>query len=235
MIHTRRTAAGEDGAVQAQPLRHRVGQGGGGLWPHACSEDATRTSQAWCEFRTDSSAFFASMRSATTEDLLVSGSSGSRACWCGSTGRSTPRRSRRRTSTARSWSCSLSAFGRYTEADVYDGSARVYGLEPAALRGIQPPRHERVPGVRLQRGPTRHGRCKTFSFPIDRDGSRTVQQRSGSAGDQDGLDLITALALHPETVRRLARKFWQFLHQRSSPAGSRLHSAHGRRLPAERR
>ena len=27
---------------------------------------------------------------------------------------------------------------------------------------------------------------------------------------QDGLDLITALAIHPETARRLARKFWNF-------------------------
>jgi len=27
---------------------------------------------------------------------------------------------------------------------------------------------------------------------------------------QDGIDLITALAVHPETARRLARKFWNF-------------------------
>ena len=27
---------------------------------------------------------------------------------------------------------------------------------------------------------------------------------------QDGVDLITALAVHPETARRLARKFWNF-------------------------
>ena len=27
---------------------------------------------------------------------------------------------------------------------------------------------------------------------------------------QDGIDLITALAMHPETARRLARKFWNF-------------------------
>jgi len=27
---------------------------------------------------------------------------------------------------------------------------------------------------------------------------------------QDGIDLITALAIHPETARRLARKFWNF-------------------------
>jgi uncharacterized protein (DUF1800 family) len=52
--------------------------------------------------------------------------------------------------------------------------------------------------------------AKTFSFPIYSDGSQTIPGRSGSGSIQDGLDLITALALHPETARRLARKFWNF-------------------------
>jgi uncharacterized protein (DUF1800 family) len=51
---------------------------------------------------------------------------------------------------------------------------------------------------------------KTFSFPIYSNGSTTIPTRSVSAGMQDGVDLITALALHPETARRLARKFWNF-------------------------
>jgi uncharacterized protein (DUF1800 family) len=51
---------------------------------------------------------------------------------------------------------------------------------------------------------------KTFSFPVSGDGSRTIPARSESAGMQDGVDLITALAMHPETGRRLARKFWHF-------------------------
>jgi uncharacterized protein (DUF1800 family) len=51
---------------------------------------------------------------------------------------------------------------------------------------------------------------KTFSFPIYSDGSKTIPPRSESAGMQDGIDLITALAVHPETARRLARKFWHF-------------------------
>ncbi len=58
---------------------------------------------------------------------------------------------------------------------------------------------------------------KTFSFPIYSNGSRTIPARSASAGMQDGIDLINALAFHPETARRLARKFWGFfiseLHQ----------------------
>jgi uncharacterized protein (DUF1800 family) len=52
--------------------------------------------------------------------------------------------------------------------------------------------------------------AKTFSFPIYSNGSRTIPERSTSEGMQDGVDLITALALHPETGRRLARKFWNF-------------------------
>jgi uncharacterized protein (DUF1800 family) len=52
------------------------------------------------------------------------------------------------------------------------------------------------------------GSAKTFSFPIYSDGSKTIPARSD--GIQDGMDLITALALHPECARRLARKLWGF-------------------------
>ncbi|HKV99853.1 MAG TPA: DUF1800 domain-containing protein [Vicinamibacterales bacterium] len=50
--------------------------------------------------------------------------------------------------------------------------------------------------------------AKEFSFPIYPDGSRIIPSRSSSNGMQDGLDLINALAVHPETARRLARKLW---------------------------
>ena len=49
---------------------------------------------------------------------------------------------------------------------------------------------------------------KTFSFPIYTDGGKTIPARAAAAGQQDGLDLIAALARHPETARRLARRFW---------------------------
>ena len=52
------------------------------------------------------------------------------------------------------------------------------------------------------------GSAKTFSFPIYSDGSKTIPSRND--GIQDGLDLITALALHPEWAKRLARKLWGF-------------------------
>ena len=52
--------------------------------------------------------------------------------------------------------------------------------------------------------------AKTFSFPIYSGGGRTIPARSESEGMQDGLDLIDALAMHPETARRMARKLWNF-------------------------
>ena len=51
--------------------------------------------------------------------------------------------------------------------------------------------------------------AKTFSFPVLA-GSPTIPARAATSGLQDGLDLINALATHPETARRLARKFWTF-------------------------
>lgn len=50
--------------------------------------------------------------------------------------------------------------------------------------------------------------AKTFSFAIYPNGSTTIPARAASSGMQDGIDLITALANHPETARRLARRLW---------------------------
>ncbi len=52
--------------------------------------------------------------------------------------------------------------------------------------------------------------AKTFSFPIYPDGTKTIASRAASAGLQDGLDLITALASHPETARRLVTKLYTY-------------------------
>ncbi|MEZ5320053.1 MAG: DUF1800 domain-containing protein [Vicinamibacterales bacterium] len=52
--------------------------------------------------------------------------------------------------------------------------------------------------------------AKTFSFPVAPGGSHTIPARGPSSGLQDGLDVLMALATHPETARRLARKFWGF-------------------------
>jgi uncharacterized protein (DUF1800 family) len=50
--------------------------------------------------------------------------------------------------------------------------------------------------------------AKEFSFPIYPDGGRIIPARNSTNGMQDGIDLINALAVHPETARRLARKLW---------------------------
>ena len=62
--------------------------------------------------------------------------------------------------------------------------------------------------------------AKTFSFPIYGDGGRTIPARAASAGMQDGIDLIAALAGHPETARRLAGKLYEFFVSETTPAPS---------------
>jgi uncharacterized protein (DUF1800 family) len=97
--------------------------------------------------------------------------------------------------------------GNYTEQDVY-AAARVFtGWNLRFIRGTDdassyyeyvflPNQHEPA--------------AKTFTFPIYASGSTTIPARSAASGEQDGIDFLSALAKHPETARRLARKFWSF-------------------------
>src|SRR4029079_5439846 len=48
--------------------------------------------------------------------------------------------------------------------------------------------------------------AKEFTFAIYPDGNRVIPARAASAGMQDGIDLINAVAAHPKTGPRLARK-----------------------------
>ena len=102
--------------------------------------------------------------------------------------------------------------GYYTESDVY-AAARVFtGWN---LRGSDNYRQDEYGDVNAYQefvyNAEQHETSeKTFSFPIYGNGSRSIPARSASDGMQDGVDLITALAVHPETGRRLARKFWNF-------------------------
>jgi len=105
--------------------------------------------------------------------------------------------------------------GFYTEQDVY-AAARVFtGWNLRITRGAadgdntysfiyNANQHETAP--------------KTFSFPIYSDGSATIQTRSASAGQQDGLDLINALSRHPETERRVSQKLYDFFVSETIPA-----------------
>ena len=98
--------------------------------------------------------------------------------------------------------------GNYTEEDVY-AAARVFtgwNLRSSGGRNDDPGTYYEFFYNPAQHDPA----AKTFSFPVYTDGSRTIPARAAAEGMQDGIDLITALARHPETARRLARKLWNF-------------------------
>ncbi len=64
--------------------------------------------------------------------------------------------------------------------------------------------------------------AKTFTFPIYSSRGRgnvfTIPPRTAADGMQDGLDLIHALAFHPETARRMARRLWTwFVSETTEP------------------
>ncbi len=107
----------------------------------------------------------------------------------------------------------------YTEQDVY-AAARVFtGWN---LRGSTDYRRDEYGDVNSYQEfvyiPERHDTgTKTFSFPIYSNGSNTIPERDAAEGMQDGIDLITALAFHPETARRMARKFWHFFVSEIQP------------------
>jgi uncharacterized protein (DUF1800 family) len=60
--------------------------------------------------------------------------------------------------------------------------------------------------------------AKDFSFPIYANGRARIEARSAAGGLQDGLDLIAALAVHPETAKRLARRMWTWFVNETVPA-----------------
>ena len=97
--------------------------------------------------------------------------------------------------------------GNYTESDVY-AAARVFtGWNLQTQGNIRNADGYYEFAFRAAQHDTAE---KTFTFPIYRNGSRTIPGRAGDAGMQDGEDLITALATHPNTARRLARRLWSF-------------------------
>ncbi len=95
--------------------------------------------------------------------------------------------------------------GNYVEADVY-AAARVFTGWNLAQTGTRDTTTEHY--AFNYRGTQHDTAAKTFTFPIYANGSKVIPARTGDAGIQDGLDLIAALAIHPETARRLARRVW---------------------------
>src|SRR5207249_3878469 len=97
--------------------------------------------------------------------------------------------------------------GNYTESDVYAG-ARVFtgwNLQRPGAPTDGSQHYEFIYNA------AQHDTdAKTFSFPVYADGGRTIPARSAASGQQDGLDLIAALAANPNTGRYLARKLFRF-------------------------
>jgi len=105
--------------------------------------------------------------------------------------------------------------GYYTESDVY-AAARVFtGWNMHTDRGATDgtSAYSFVYNANLH-----ETAAKTFSFPIYSDGTMTIPSRAASAGMQDGLDLMNALAMHPETARRVAQKLYDFFISETVPA-----------------
>jgi uncharacterized protein (DUF1800 family) len=98
--------------------------------------------------------------------------------------------------------------GHYTEEDVY-AAARVFTGWNQRLSGDRASTatsyYEYV-YTAAQHDPT----AKTFTFAVMPDGSKTIPARAAADGEQDGIDLIRALARRPQTAERLARRFWAF-------------------------
>jgi uncharacterized protein (DUF1800 family) len=97
--------------------------------------------------------------------------------------------------------------GNYVEADVY-AAARVFTGWNLAQLGTRDTATEYY--AFNYRAAQHDTAAKTFTFPIYSNGTTTIPARSGDAGIQDGLDLIAALATHPETAKRLARRLWNW-------------------------
>jgi uncharacterized protein (DUF1800 family) len=105
--------------------------------------------------------------------------------------------------------------GFHTEQDVY-AAARVFtgwNLRFTGARGTDTARYQ------FNYNAAQHDvNEKEFSFAIHPDGNRKIPARPAAAGMQDGIDLITALAVHPETARRMARRLWTwFVSETDAP------------------
>jgi uncharacterized protein (DUF1800 family) len=98
--------------------------------------------------------------------------------------------------------------GHYTEADVY-AAARVFTGWNLQLAGDRS--SEVTSYYQFVYNANQHDtNAKEFTFEIYPGGGRVIPARAAAQGMQDGLDLIEALARHPATAERLARRLYQF-------------------------
>ena len=102
--------------------------------------------------------------------------------------------------------------GNYTEQDVYTAARVFTGWN---LRFVAGPGNANANDPNsyyefFYNGAQHDTTPKTFTFPIYSNGEKTIPARAAADGMRDGMDFIAALARHPSTARRLARKLWSF-------------------------
>ena len=107
--------------------------------------------------------------------------------------------------------------GTFAETDVYAG-ARVFTGWNLARPGAGDAQRYAF----IYNGGQHDTAAKTFTFPIYANGSTTIPARAAASGMQDGLDLINAVAAHPATGPRLARKLYAFFINEVDPPDESL-------------
>ena len=96
--------------------------------------------------------------------------------------------------------------GTFAETDVYARRARVHRLEPDAARRRR--RAAIIASTTRRRSTTRPPRSsRSRSIPT---AARRFRRASAAPAMQDGIDLIDAVARHPATGPRLARKLYAY-------------------------
>ena len=118
------------------------------------------------------------------------------------------RRSLKKTSAAKSWSCSRSASATTRRPTCTPRRA----CSAAGTFSAPAPMAPTIAALRSSpTSPNQHDTAaKTFSFAIYPDGGKTIPARSAADGMQDGIDFINGLAAHPNTARYLATKLYRF-------------------------
>lgn len=99
--------------------------------------------------------------------------------------------------------------GQFTEADV-TAAARVFTGWSIRVVGDRADAENSYYQFVFNQG-QHDANPKTFSFTIPAAGGTTIPARAAADGQQDGLDLLDALARNPLTATRLARKLYGYL------------------------
>ena len=179
MVHSRAAAPGEDGALLAQPLRHRLHQDQRRLSAASKRRGCWRRSRARTRPASPvSSSCFREHALGNFRDLLVAVAQGSARCSSGSTG-GTNVRSRPQENFARElMELFTMGVGTFEETDVYAGARVFTGWNLARVGG-----NARPATTRSTTRPNQHDTAaKEFTFPIYPDGNRRIAGAIGCAG-----------------------------------------------------